>query len=259
MRDALAGKVAIVTGGTSGIGEAVAIGFAKAGAKVAICGRRQKEGEAVVARIAEAGGEGLFLTCDVSEAASVEKFIGDTAAHFGRIDVAVNNAGIGCGDVKLADIPDEDFDNLLRINLRGVWLCMKHEIRQFLAQGRGGSIVNMGSILGHVAMGAAAHYSAGHYIAAKHGIEGLTKAACADYGAAGIRVNTLAPGIVATAISDDLIAAEVPLITRYIANTALGRLAKTEDVVGAAVFLASDASAYVTGASLAVDGGYLAQ
>jgi NAD(P)-dependent dehydrogenase (short-subunit alcohol dehydrogenase family) len=127
------------------------------------------------------------------------------------------------------------------------------------AHGRGGSIINMGSILGHVAFAAGARYSAGHYIAAKHAVEGLTKAAAADYGPAGIRVNTLVPGVVSTPMSEETRRLGLPLIPHVLGCTALGRLATVEDIVGAAVFLASDASRYVTGISLPVDGGYLAQ
>lgn len=255
----LSGKVALVTGATSGIGEAVACGYALEGAQVAICGRRSAEGEAVVERIRKRGGEAAFFLCDVADGEQVRALVGRTIETFGRLDVAVNNAGIGSAGAKLADIEDEEFDAMLRINLRGVWLSMKHEIRQFLKQGTGGVIINMGSVLGQVAMAAGAQYSAAHYVAAKHGIEGLTKSAAADYGRDGIRVNTLAPGVVVTAISESLIADEAPLMGFWRAQTALGRLATVDDVVGAAVFLASDASRYMTGTSLAVDGGYLAQ
>lgn len=255
----LAGRVALVTGATSGLGEAIARGFAGEGAAVVICGRRANEGAAVVDAIRADGGEAAFFPCDVADGAQVRALVEGAVETFGRLDIAVNNAGIGAAGGKLADIEDDEFDGLMRINLRGVWLCMKHEIRQFLRQGDGGVIVNMGSVLGHVALGAAAQYSAAHYVAAKHGIEGLTKSAATDYGRDGIRVNTLAPGVVATAISDHLIADEAPLITHWRQQTALGRLASVDDVVGAAVFLASPESAYLTGVSLAVDGGYLAQ
>ena len=255
----LAGKAALVTGATSGLGEAIARGYAAEGAAVVICGRREGEGAAVADGIRAGGGRAAFFPCDVSDGAQVEGLVARAVETFGRLDVAVNNAGIGAAGAKLADIEDDEFDRLVSINLRGVWLCMKHEIRQFLRQDGGGVIVNMGSVLGRVAMGASAQYSAAHYVAAKHGIEGLTKTAAADYGRDGIRVNTLAPGVVATAISDQLIADEAPLITHWRQRTALGRLASVDDVVGAAVFLASSDSAYLTGTSLVVDGGFLAQ
>jgi len=254
----LAGKAALVTGATSGLGEAIARGYAREGAAVALCGRRPAEGAAVVEAIRAEGGRAEFIACDVADAEQVRGLVARTVEAFGRLDLAVNNAGIGAPGGKLADIEDDDFDQLIRINLRGVWLCMKHEIRQFLTQGDGGVIVNMGSVLGHVAIGAPAQYSAGHYVAAKHAIEGLTKTAAIDYGRDGLRVNTLAPGAVATAISGQLIADEAPLITHWRAKTALGRLATVDDVVGAAIFLASDESAYLTGTSLVVDGGFLA-
>ena len=254
----LAGKTALVTGATSGLGEAIARGYAREGAAVALCGRREAEGAAVVDAIRAAGGQARFFVCDVGDGGQVAELVARTVEAFGRLDVAVNNAGLGASGAKLADVEEAEFDQLIRINLRGVWLCMKHEIRQFLKQGGGGTIVNMGSVLGHAAIAAQGQYSAAHYVASKHGIEGLTKTAAADYGRDGVRVNTLAPGAVATAISEALIADEAPLITYWRNKTALGRLATVEDVVGAAVFLASDESAYLTGTSLVVDGGYLA-
>lgn len=256
---ALNGKIALITGGTSGIGEAIARGMSAAGAKVAFCGRRREEGENIAKWLSGDGAETFFEQCDVSDGAQLEKFVANTAKRFGKLDIAVNCAGISCPDTKLADIEEADFDQMISTNLRGVWLAMKHEIRQFLAQKSQGVIVNMGSILGHAVMGAPAQYSSGHYVAAKHGVEGLTKSAAMDYGRAGIRVNSISPGIVATAFSDHLIAAEVPVIKNFIAQTALGRLASVDDIVGAAVFLASDASRYITGTTIVVDGGYLAQ
>lgn len=255
----LAGKVALVTGASSGLGEAIAHGYAAEGAKVALCGRRSAEGEAVAAGIRAAGGAAAFFVCDVAEGAQVEGLVAAAVARYGRLDIAVNNAGVGAAGAKLADIADEEFDRVLATNLRGVWLCMKHEIRQLLRQESGGSIINMGSVLGHVAISPKSDYSVAHYVAAKHAIEGLTRTGAADYGQHGIRVNTLAPGIVATAISDQLITDEAPLISRWRDRTPLKRLASVADVVGAAVFLASDEARYISGTSLVVDGGYLAQ
>ena len=259
MPSPLDGKIALVTGATSGIGEAIAVGLAQAGARLAICGRREAEGSAVVARIREAGGEAVFVQTDVRDSGSMASFVSRTVEQFGRLDAAVNCAGISCPDTKLADIEEADFDDMIATNLRGVWLAMKYEIRQMLEQQTGGSIVNMGSILGQAVMGAPAQYSSGHYVAAKHGVEGLTKAAAMDYGRRGIRVNSIAPGIIATAFSDDLISSDVPVIRDFISRTALGRLGTVNDIVGAAVYLTSDAAAYVSGATIPIDGGYLAQ
>lgn len=255
----LAGRVALVTGATSGLGQAIAEGFAREGARVVICGRRAEVGEAVAAGIRRDGGDAVFLACDVSDGEQVRDLIARTVTAFGRLDIGVNNAGLGAPGGKLADLSEAEFDSVLATNLRGVWLCMKHEILQFQAQGDGGCIINMGSVLGHSALPTAAQYSAAHYVAAKHAIEGLTKTAAADYGREGIRVNTLAPGVVTTALSEQVIADEAPLISRWRERTPLGRLASADDVVGAAVFLASADAAYVTGTSLVVDGGFLAQ
>ncbi len=255
----LAGKVALVTGASSGLGEAIAHGYASEGAKVALCGRRAAEGEVVAAQIRSNGGEAAFFVCDVADAGQVERLVSDVVARYGRLDIAVNNAGVGAAGAKLADIADEEFDRVLTTNLRGVWLCMKHEIRQFLRQESGGAIINMGSVLGHVAVSPKSEYSVAHYVAAKHAIEGLTRTGAADYGQQGIRINTLAPGVVATAISDQLIMDEAPLVSRWRDRTPLGRLASVADVVGGAVFLASDEAGYISGTSLVIDGGYLAQ
>ncbi len=255
----LKGKTALVTGGTSGIGAGVVKGFAAAGARVAFCGRRQAEGDAVLAEVRAHGGEAMFMAADVARPEDVDAFVERTTATFGPLNVALNCAGVGCGDAKLADITLEEFDQLFAINVRGVFLCLRAELKVMVAQGTGGSVINMGSILGHAAFASSAKYSAGHYIASKHAVEGLTKAAAADYGPAGIRVNTIAPGIVSTPMSEETRRLGLPLIPHYQAGTALGRLASVDDIVGAAVFLASDASAYITGASIPIDGGYLAQ
>jgi NAD(P)-dependent dehydrogenase (short-subunit alcohol dehydrogenase family) len=255
----LTGKVALVTGATAGIGEAVARGFASAGSHVALCGRRDSEGEAVAADIRRQGGEAAFFHCDVAEAPQVRDLVGETVERFGRLDIAVNNAGIGSAGGKLADIDEADFDTLLGINLKGVWLCMKYEITEFLRRQTGGSIVNMGSVLGSITLPGSGQYSSAHYVAAKHGIEGLTKAAAVDYGRDGIRVNTLAPGVIVTAISQALVTEEAPLMRHWREQTPLGRLGEVSDVVAATLFLASDSARYISGTTLVVDGGYLAQ
>jgi NAD(P)-dependent dehydrogenase (short-subunit alcohol dehydrogenase family) len=255
----LAGRVALVTGATSGLGQAIAEAYAREGARVALCGRRAELGEAVVEQIRSCGGEAIFLGCDVSDADQVRDVVASVVAAFGRLDIGVNNAGVGAAGGRLADLTEAEFDDLMATNLRGVWLCMKHEILQFQAQGGGGCIINMSSVLGHMALPTNAQYSAAHYVAAKHAIEGLTKTAAADYGREGIRANTLAPGVVTTALSEHVIADEAPLIGVWRERTPLGRLASTGDVVGAAVFLASADAAFVSGQSLVVDGGFLAQ
>lgn len=253
------GRVVLVTGGTSGLGQAIAEGFAARGAKVALTGRRKALGEQVVSAIRASGGVATFIEGDIAKSEEVRAATDRTVEAYGRLDIAINNAGVGAPGGKLAEIPEAEFDEVLATNLRGVWLSMKYQIQRFLQQGNGGCIINMGSILGHVAWGAAAGYSAAHYVAAKHAVEGLTKTAAADYGRDGIRVNTLAPGVVVTEMSEPLIAAGAPLMKYWESQTALGRFASVQDVVGAAVFLAGAGAGYVTGTTLVVDGGYLAQ
>jgi NAD(P)-dependent dehydrogenase (short-subunit alcohol dehydrogenase family) len=246
----LGGKVAFVTGGTSGIGRATAIALSEAGAKVAITGRRKQEGEELVSEITKRGGDCLFIRTDVSQAADVEAAVAKTVATFGRIDIAFNNAGVGGAKGGVVDLLESDFDLIFNTNVRGVWLCMKYEIQQMLKQNCGGAIINNSSIQGHISLG-----FSGHYTASKHAVEGYTKSAAVEYAKHGIRVNAIAPGTVIT-----------PLITGY--NSALEehakrypirRLAETDDVVGAVLFLASDAARYISGVSLPVDGGFLIQ
>ena len=189
MTTELEGKVALVTGGTSGIGRDTAVLFAKAGAKVVVAGRREPEGNETIELIRAAGGDGLFVKTDVSKASEVDALIQKAVEKFGRLDIAFNNAGIEGVWVPIVRQSEEDWDRTIDINLKGVWLCLKYEIRQMLKQGGGGAIVNMASITGLIGSAGAAAYSA-----SKHGVIGLTKTAALETARSGIRINAVCPG-----------------------------------------------------------------
>jgi NAD(P)-dependent dehydrogenase (short-subunit alcohol dehydrogenase family) len=246
--------VALVTGGTGGIGRASAIALAQAGAKVAVCGRRDNEGAETVELIRAAGGEGLFVRTDVASAEDVRSLVAEVASTFGRLDIAFNNAGVEGGLGLLADLEEEDFDRVFGINVRGLWLCMKYEIQQFLAQGTGGVIINNSSVQGHITWG-----FAGHYTASKHAVEGYTKTAAIDYAKKGIRVNAIAPAIVKTDLMAQTFVDGDPAAKHLLRQHPLGRFAEMEEIAGAVVFLASDAAGYINGVSLPIDGGLLAR
>ena len=245
-------KVALVTGGGSGKGRAVAVAFAREGAKVVLCGRRDSEGAETVSMIKDAGGEGQFVRTDISKADDVEALVAHTVGAYGRLDVAFNKAGVGEGSPPLAELTEDKFEYNMNINIRGTFLCLKYEIAQMMKQGGGGSIINNASIQSHMALGASAHYTA-----SKHAVLGYTRAAAVDYAPHGIRVNAIAPGIVLTPMMEGF-DPEAPEVAGMMARIPAGRVAVPEDIVGPVLFLASDMSAYVYGASLAVDGGWLA-
>lgn len=248
----LEGKVGLITGGTSGIGRETAVLFAKAGAKVMVAGRREKEGRETVEIIRAAGGEAFFEKADVSKAAEVDALVKKTVAHFGRLDVAFNNAGIEGTWAPIARQSEEDFDRTISINLKGVWLCLKYEIRQMLRQGGGGSIVNMASVLGMVGSAGVSGYAA-----SKHGVIGLTKTAALENAKAGIRVNAVCPGFVETPMSDRTLSS--PAVHEQVLRLhPIGRLGKSLEIAEAVVWLCSDRASFVTGHSLVLDGGFLA-
>ena len=249
MAGLLDGKVALVTGGSSGIGKRAAIKLAAEGAKVAVADVREAEGNETVRLIEEAGGEGLFAKADVSQESDVRDMVGATVETYGKLDCAFNNAGKLTGHKQgWTDTPVEYFDELINTNLRGVWLCMKHELRVMVRQGFG-SIVNNSSIGGIRGGGGEI------YIASKHGVVGLTRNAALTYGPEGIRVNAIGPGIVATETYLDNLSANPEMGIRTGSAIPLGRVGTTEEVAEAVAWLLSDASSYVTGAMLPVDGG----
>lgn len=249
-----AGKVALVTGSGSGIGRDCALGFAREGARVVVGDVSAEGGEETVRLIGEAGGEARFIRCDVSTSAEVEALIDGAVEAYGRLDCAVNNAGIEGTQAAVADYPEDVWNRVININLNGVWLCMKHEIPRMLAQG-GGAIVNMASILGLVGFA-----NASAYVAAKHGVVGLTKTAAIEYAARGIRVNAVCPGFIETPMIERGLSAAPPEVLRMIARLhPVGRLGRPEEIAAMVLWLCSDAASFVNGAALNVDGGYVAQ
>ena len=253
MAGKLEGKIALVTGGNTGLGQVAALTLAREGAKVVIAARRAPEGHETVQRIQAAGGQALFVQTDVSQAAQVEALVQQTVATFGRLDCALNNAGTEGVQAPVVDATEEVWDRVLSINLKGVWLCMKYEIRQMLLQGRG-AVVNMASVLGLVAapMNPA-------YTASKHGVVGLTKSAALAYAQAGIRVNVVCPGYIHSALTERLFARAPERQAAMIARHPVGRMGQPDEVAEAVVWLCSDAASFITGHTMVVDGGYVAQ
>lgn len=258
MPGTLNGKVALVTGGASGIGRATALRFAREGAKLVIADMNEEGGQRTVHMITENGGEATFVQVDVSHAAEVEAMISKTVGMYGRLDCAHNNAGIsgaGIGGNLLtlsADYPEERWHQVIAINLTGVWLCMKYELRQMLQQG-GGAVVNTASVAGLVGFpGASA------YVASKHGVVGLTKTAALEYAKQGIRVNCVCPGFIQTPMTTPLMN-EPRLMNSIVASEPIGRVGKPEEVAEAVVWLCSDAASFVTGHTMTIDGGIMAQ
>lgn len=254
MSSLLTGKVALVTGGSTGIGRASCLAFAREGAKVVVADVNAEAGETTVRLIRVAGGEAVFVRADVSVDDEVGAMVRTAVATYGRLDCAFNNAGIaGAIGASTHAYPDDAWDLVIGVNLKGVWLCMKHEIPQMLAQG-GGAIVNTASIWGLVgAPGAAA------YVASKHGVVGLTRAAALEYAPQGLRINAVNPGTIRTPILDPFIAAEPAFEPMMVARHPIGRIGLPEEVAEAVVWLCSDAASFVVGQSLPVDGGYTIQ
>jgi NAD(P)-dependent dehydrogenase (short-subunit alcohol dehydrogenase family) len=248
----LEGKVALVTGGTSGIGRDTAVLFAKAGVKVVVAGRREVEGEETIKLLREAGSDGLFVKTDVSKAPEVEMLIKKTVEKFGRLDMAFNNAGIEGVLAPIMRQSEEDFDRTIAINLKGVWLCLKYEIRQMLKQGGRGAVVNMASIIGLVGSVGAAAYSA-----SKHGVIGLTKTAALENAKSGIRINAVCPGFTETPMAERIF--RIPEVHKYILSChPIGRFGRPSEIAEAVVWMCSDRASFMTGQSLVLDGGFLA-
>jgi NAD(P)-dependent dehydrogenase (short-subunit alcohol dehydrogenase family) len=248
----LEGKIALVTGGTSGIGRETAVLFAKARAKVVVAGRREAEGNETIELIREAGSDGMFVKADVAKAAEVERVVQKAVEKFGRLDIAFNNAGVESRWAPIVRLSEEDFDRTIAVNLKGVWLCLKYEIRQMLTQGSGGAIVNMASIMGLIGSIGISAYSA-----SKHGVIGLTKTAALETAQNGIRVNAVCPAFVETPMADRTL--RVPAVYKYVVGChPVGRLGKPMEIAEAVVWMCSEQASFMTGQCLILDGGFLA-
>jgi NAD(P)-dependent dehydrogenase (short-subunit alcohol dehydrogenase family) len=251
----LDGRVAIVTGGNSGIGRAAALALARAGARVVVAARRAPEGAAVVADIEASGGGAVFVRTDVVEEADVERMVETALRSYGRLDIAFNNAGADTmGGVStstaVTELEEADWDRIVGVNLKGVWLSIKHELRPMLEAGAG-SIVNTSSIAGLAGL-----RNSSAYTASKHGVVGLTKAAALEVAGRGVRVNAICP--VHTPMLERVFDAQPERRDAYAAAEPMGRIATAREVADVVVFLCSDAASYVTGAAVPVDGGWAA-
>jgi 3-hydroxybutyrate dehydrogenase len=255
MPGTLTGKVALVTGGASGIGRATALTFAREGAKLIIADMNEEGGQQTVHMITEQGGEATFVCVDVSQASEVEAMISKTVQTYGRLDCAHNNAGVTQRAYPTtAEFPEDDWHRVLAINLTGVWLCMKYEIPQMLMQGSG-AIVNTASVAGLVGL---AGRSA--YVASKHGVVGITRTAALEYAPQGIRVNCVCPGYIRTPMVAYVLQKEgVQLEKQMVAREPIGRLGTPEEIAETVVWLCSDAASFITGHTMTVDGGFVVQ
>ena len=255
MSKPMTGKVALVTGGASGIGRAAAMAFAKEGAKLVVADYVVEGGERTVKAIREAGGEAMFIKADVSRSKEVEMMVKKAVEGFGRLDYAFNNAGIEGRVTATAQCEEDDWDRIIAINLTGVWLCMKYELLQMVKQGGGGSIVNTASVAGMIGLSGFAPYCA-----TKGGVIQLTRAAALEYARQGIRVNAVCPGVIRTPMVERLMDSRPEYNEAALtAFEPLGRFGKPEEIAAAVLWLSSDAASFVTGLPMAVDGGWTAQ
>jgi len=244
------GKVALVTGAGSGLGLATAKAFAESGASVVLADVNEKAVRSAADELSSLGHKALAVRCDVADDAEVEAMVGKTVAVFGRLDAAYNNAGVQNVVAEAADATRDDFDRVMSINLRGVWSCMKFELRQMLKQGSG-AIVNCSSIGGLVG-----GPKRGTYQASKHGVLGLTKSAALDYAARDIRINAVCPGIIHTSMLDKMMATQADALHAMLKDVPIGRLGRPEEIASAVLWLCSSAASFMVGHALAVDGGY---
>lgn len=253
MAEQFEGRVALITGGGSGIGRATALAFAREGASVVIGDVDFEGAEATRDMIQSAGRKALAIRADVSRTPDVEALVGEAVGCYGRLDCAFNSAGTEGIVAPLADYTEEAWDRVIGINLKGVWLCMKYELLQMQAQG-GGAIVNAASVMGLVAMAGGPAY-----VASKHGVVGLTKSAALAYAQARIRVNAVCPGFIESPMTDRLFTRDPDRREFVVARHPAGRMGTPDEIAAAVMWLCSDAASFVTGHTLTVDGGYVAQ
>ena len=253
MAQSMDGKVTLVTGAGSGIGRASALLFAERGAKVVVADVHGEAANETARQIETAGGESVSVEADVSIAGEVEEMVQRTISSYGRLDVAHNNAGIECEMASFIDSTEEDWDRVLAVNLKGVWLCMKQELSPMVEQG-GGAIVNTASVVSLLGQPDMASY-----VASKHGVLGLTRAAALEYAAAGVRVNAVCPAIVATPMVDRFTQGDPEVTAQLTASYPIKRLIEPREVAKAVVWLSSDEASYLNGHSLVMDGGFSIQ
>ncbi len=251
----LKNKVALITGGTSGIGRITALALAEAGTHVVLTGRRDKEGEAVAEAVRAKGVKGVFIRGDVTDERHLQKAVDTAAAITGHLDFAVNNAGIELMGINTTDATVDHYRSVMDINVLGVLLSMKHEINSMLKTGKGGSIVNTSSIAGSIGMP-----GAGIYIASKHAVNGLTKTAALEVATKGIRVNAVSPAAIDTDMFDRFTGNRNPDALKYMSELhPIGRIGRPEEIARPILFLLSDESTFITGSDLKVDGGFTAK
>lgn len=244
-------KVIIITGSTFGIGKSTAIAFANRGAKVVFSARSEDEDTNKI--IKKNGDNAIFVKCDVSNEEDVKNLVAKTISHYGRLDFAFNNAGISGTPAPATDCTNDNWNNTININLKGIWFCMKHQIPEMLKIG-GGSIVNnasIGGLVGFPGMPA--------YVASKHGVVGLTKNVALDYAKQGIRVNSVCPGAIHTKMIDRFTDGDPKVFDKFAAAKPMGRVGQPEEVAETVVFLCSNAASFITGQAIAIDGGMTVQ